>query len=284
MTKILLTGATGQVGRRFLPRLVQWAGADAVRVLVRDAARVEAAARAGVEVVTGDLRDAGDRAKALAGATAVVNVAAAFRGVPDEEALAVNRDAAVALGEQAARAGVTRFVQASTNLVHPGGLGRPAVESDPAEPGAGATAYPVSKAQAEAGLRALGGALELTVLRLAFVYGEGDSHLRDALRFTGRWPAHKRLTVVHHADVAQALRRALSSPQAAGRTYNVADDAPVSSLDLHQLHGQALPAGAAALVDGDPWEMTASNAALRAELGWRPLYPSVWTARDAGAL
>ncbi|WP_442911022.1 NAD-dependent epimerase/dehydratase family protein [Kitasatospora sp. NBC_01266] len=291
-TRILLTGATGQVGRRFLPRLVQWAGPDAVRVLVRDPARVAQAARAGVEVVTGDLREPGDRAKALAGATAVVNVAAAFRGVPDEEALAVNRDAAVALGREAAAAGVRRFVQASTNLVYPDGLGRPALESDPVGPSPRFGVYPRSKAQAETGLRELvanlpgdpAGAMELTVVRLAFVYGEGDSHLSDFLPRLAHWPAHKRLPVVHHADVAQALWRALSMPSAAGRTYNAVDDAPVTAYDIHALHGLPLPAGAAGATDQDPWSGMASNALLRAELGWRPLYPSLWTARDAGAL
>ncbi|MCX4744912.1 NAD(P)-dependent oxidoreductase [Kitasatospora sp. NBC_01287] len=284
MTKILVTGATGQVGRRFLPRLVQWAGADAVRVLVRDAAAVEGLARAGVEVVAGDLREPGDRVKALAGATIVVNVAAAFRGVPDDEAFAVNRDAAVALGREAVEAGVRRFVQTSTNLVYPAGLGRPALESDPADPGPAANVYPASKAQAEAGLRELAEQLELTVVRPAFVYGEGDSHLRDALPRVAQWPAHKRLPVVHHADLSQALWRALSMPGAAGRTYNVLDDAAITAHDIRALHGVPQPTDTADQVDTDPWHGVASTALIRAELGWRPLYPSVWTARDAGAL
>jgi len=61
----LVTGATGNVGSRFVPRLAQWAGPGSVRVLVRDAAKAAGLAALGVEVVTGDLREASDRAKAL---------------------------------------------------------------------------------------------------------------------------------------------------------------------------------------------------------------------------
>ncbi|MDH6142736.1 nucleoside-diphosphate-sugar epimerase [Kitasatospora sp. GP30] len=284
MARILVTGATGQVGQRFVPRLVHWAGTDTVRVLVRDAARAEALARLGVEVVEGDLRDADDRAKALVGADAVVNVAAAFRDVPNEEAFEVNRDAAVELALQALAAGVTRFVQTSTNLVYAGGLGRPAEEDDELAPGPLFGAYAESKAQAELAMRELDPALGLTVVRLAFVYGEGDSHLRDVVQRVASWPAHKRLAVVHHADASLALWRALSTPGAAGRAYNVTGDAPISAVELHQLHGVPLPADAAGRVDEDPWHGLVSTARIRAELGWRPLFPSVWTAQDAGAL
>ncbi len=53
--KILITGATGKVGSRFVPRMLA-KGYD-VRILVRDAAKVSALAQLGAEVVTGDLYD-----------------------------------------------------------------------------------------------------------------------------------------------------------------------------------------------------------------------------------
>jgi hypothetical protein len=34
----------------------------------------------------------------------------------------------------------------------------------------------------------------------------------------------------------------------------------------------------------DPWFGIVSTRRIRTELGFRPLYPTVWTARDAGAL
>ncbi|WP_031517630.1 NAD-dependent epimerase/dehydratase family protein [Streptomyces sp. NRRL F-5123] len=286
--RILVTGATGQVGRRFVPRLLQRTGPqDAVRVLVRDEARAEPLARAGAELLAGDLRDPADLARALEGADAVVNVAAAFRGVPDDECWAVNRDAAVALGEAAAGSGVTRFVQVSTNLVYGTGHGRPSVEDDGTVPGGPMWgAYPAAKKEAEDRLLALHreSGLDVRVARLAFVYGEGDPHLADVMRWAGGWAAHMRLQMVHHADVAQGILRVLYAPGAAGRVYNVADDAPVSAAELHWLNGLPVPAGSADRPLEHPWEGVVSTLRIRDELGYRPLFPSVWTARDAGVL
>ncbi|MBD0734531.1 NAD-dependent epimerase/dehydratase family protein [Streptomyces sp. CBMA29] len=286
--KILVTGATGQVGRRFVPRLLQRAGtADTVRVLVRDEARAEPFTRLGAEAVVGELRDADDVREAVSGADAVLNIAAAFRGVPDEEAWAVNRDAALGLGRAAADAGVGRFVQVSTTLVYGAGRGRPAVEDDETLPGASLWgAYPAAKRAAEVGLLALGrdSGIDVRVGRLSFVYGEGDPHLPQALRWAGDWPAHRRMSMVHHADVAQGLLRVLYAPGVAGRIYNITDDAPVTALEIHWVNGAEVPAGMADRPLPDPWEGISSPLRIHRELGFRPLHPTVWSAAAAGAL
>ncbi|MFF4346641.1 NAD-dependent epimerase/dehydratase family protein [Streptomyces sp. NPDC001530] len=282
----LVTGTTGEVGRRFVPRLLQQTPpGDQVRVLVRDEAKAAALADLGAQVAVGDLRDAEALGKALAGADAVVNIAAAFRGVPDEEAWAVNRDAALELGRAAVTSGVRRFVQVSTNLVYGTGRGRPLAEEDPTVPGGEMWgAYPASKGEAERGLLALEGGMDVRIGRLAFVYGEGDPHLAASMRWAAHWPATQRLQLVHHADVAQGLCRLLYAPGAAGAIYNIADDAPVTTVDLHQLNGVDIPSALYERTDPDPWFGIVSTARIRRELGYRPLYPSVWTAQDAGAL
>ncbi|GAA2335262.1 NAD(P)-dependent oxidoreductase [Streptomyces kunmingensis] len=281
----LVTGATGQVGRRFVPRLLQSAApGDEVRVLVRDAARGERFAGLGAQVMVGDLRDAEVLGKATAGADAVVNVAAAFRGVPDEEARAVNRDAAIELGRAAVASGVRRFVQVSTGLVYGAGRGRPLVESDETVPGGAMWgAYPESKWEAERALAAMEGLDDLRIGRLPFVYGDGDPHLVDVMRWAPMWPATQRLHMGHHADVAQGLRRLLYAPGAQG-VYNIADDAPVTTVDLYALNGLVVPGELYDKVDPDPWRAVLSTTRIRHELGYRPFYPSVWVARDAGAL
>ncbi|NYI07830.1 NAD-dependent epimerase/dehydratase family protein [Allostreptomyces psammosilenae] len=290
--RVLVTGATGEVGRRVVPRLLGRGGAGAelrVRVLVRDAARAEPLVRAGAEPMEGDLRDEAVRRRAVAGMDAVLHVAAAFRGVPDEEAYAVNRDATIALAGAALAEGVGRFVFVSTNLVYGAGRGRPAEEDDPTLTAAGeglSGAYPHSKAEAERALLALHRerGLGLRIARLAFVYGDGDPHLRQALQWPGEWNGHHRFQMVHHADVAQGLLRVLLAPGVDGRIYNIADDAPFSVVDVHRINGVPVPEGLAERPDVDPWHGIVSTLRVRDELGFRPLYPSLWTARDAGAL
>ncbi|MFF5478243.1 NAD-dependent epimerase/dehydratase family protein [Streptomyces sp. NPDC012935] len=281
----LVTGTTGQVGRRFVPRLLaQSRAGEQVRVLVRDAARGEPFAELGAEVVAGDLRDTETLGKGVAGVDAVVNVAASFRGVPDEEAWAVNRDAAVELGRAALAAGVRRFVQVSTGLVYGTGRGRPLTEDDESRPGGAMWgAYPQSKAAAERELLALEG-MDVRVGRLPFVYGEGDPHLAQSLMWAKNWAATQRLHMGHHADVAQGLLRILHAPGIAGRVYNIADDVPVTAVELHQLNGVEIPAELYGRADPDPWAAITSTERIRRELGYRPLFPSVYAARDAGAL
>ncbi|MGD6752120.1 NAD-dependent epimerase/dehydratase family protein [Streptomyces sp. BH105] len=281
----LVTGATGQVGRRFVPRLLQGAPqGDRVRVLVRDEARGERFAELGAEVVVGDLRDVDALGKATAGVDSVVNVAAAFRGVPDEEAQAVNRDAAIELGRAAVASGVRRFVQVSTGLAYGAGRGRPLVEDDETRPGGHLWgAYPQSKWEAERALGALDGLDDLRIGRLPFVYGDGDPHLDNVLEWAPAWPAMQRLHMGHHADVAQGLRRLLYAAGASG-VYNIADDAPVTTVDLFQLGGLPVPPEVYEKEAPDPWHSVMSTGRIRHELGYRPIHPTVWTARDAGVL
>ncbi|MEV6014908.1 MULTISPECIES: NAD-dependent epimerase/dehydratase family protein [unclassified Streptomyces] len=289
----LVTGTTGEVGRRFVPRLLRSAPAgDRVRILVRDESRAKDLAGLtgptglGLEIAVGDLRDPATLGGALVGVDAVVNIAASFRGVPDDEAWAVNRDGALELGRAAVSAGVRRFVQVSTNLVYGAGRGRPHTEDDPSVPGGEMWgAYPASKAEAERGLLALDTDMEVRIGRLSFVYGEGDPHLAASLRWAGQWPATRRLQMVHHADVAQGLLRLLHAPAVGGTpVYNIADDAPVTTVDLHLINGVEVPPTLYERTDADPWNGIVSTDRIRYDLGFRPVYPSLWTARDAGAL
>ncbi|GAA4574008.1 NAD-dependent epimerase/dehydratase family protein [Planotetraspora kaengkrachanensis] len=281
----LVTGTTGQVGRRFVPRLLaQTQAEERVRVLVRDAARAERFAELGAEVMLGDLRDEEALGKAVAGVDAVVNVAASFRGVPDEEAWAVNRDAAVGLGRAALASGVRRFVQVSTGNVYGSGRGRPMTEDDESRPGGELWgAYPESKAAAERELLALEG-MEVRIGRLPFVYGDGDPHLAQSLRWAANWAPAQRLQMAHHVDIAQGLMRLLYSPAVTSPIYNIADDSPVTAVELHQLNRVEVPADMHTRTDPDPWFGIMSTQRIRRDLGFRPIYPSVWAARDAGAL
>ena len=126
--------------------------------------------------------------------------------------------------------------------------------------------------------------LSTCILRLAFVYGDGDPHLAEASNWARTWPATKKLQMVHHADVAQAVRLAIDKPAAAGTLYNVADDEPVSAADILRLNGLVVTEEAMQLVPEDPWEGVVDTARIRNELGFRAIYRSVDAAQEAGAL
>jgi len=82
-----------------------------------------------------------------------------------------------ACANAARAAGVKRFVFTSTGLVYGPNGGHAAREDDPCAPLDG---YPKSKLAAERFLLAIDD-LDVRVLRLPFVYGDGDPHIAEAI-------------------------------------------------------------------------------------------------------
>lgn len=285
---ILVTGATGQVGRRLVPRLLAWREpGDEVRVLVRTEEAAQRFAALGAGAVVGDLTDPAARKRALDGTQVVVNAAATFRG-PDatEEAMAaVNRDAAVALAREAGQAGVRRHIHISTNLVYGAGRGRPTREDDALLAGPGS--YPGTKREAEEQLERLRAetGFGVVTLRLPFVYGDGDPHIENLRERFAQMPAHQLLPMVHHADVAQAVQRAIHLQGIDGRAYNIAGDLGSTTYELFELIDSPLdPQAVAGRTVADPWFGVVDTTRAFRELGFVPRYPTARAAWREAAL
>ncbi len=281
--RVLVTGATGRVGSRLVPRLLE--RGDSVRILLRKEADREPFAQRGAEVVIGDLLDPESLSSAVTGVEAVIHLAAFFRGATEAQALAINLDGTLALARAAQQAGVSKFIYISTNLVYGPGRGRPIREVDEPQPSADHF-YPASKLAAEQALVQFyqDRETDLSILRLAFVYGDGDPHLREAINMTRSWPSAKRMHMVHHADVAQAIMLSLDKPQAAGQIYNVADDTPIPISEIRQMNGLAEMNVPADVEVADPWEGIVDTTKIKHELGFRLVYPSLREAEKMNAL
>jgi NADH dehydrogenase len=107
---LLLTGATGSVGSRLLPLLLE-RGED-VRCLVREPRRL-GAQRVDVQIALGDLGEMSDPylvRQALRGVDTVVHLAATIRDQPPHGIEELNGLASVRLLRAAERSGVRRFV------------------------------------------------------------------------------------------------------------------------------------------------------------------------------
>jgi len=286
---ILITGGTGKVGSRLIPRVL--AQGEPVRALVRDP-ESEAALRlraAGAELVAGDLTtlDAAGFKDLVDGTSAVIHLAATFREMPTaERAAAVNTDASTALAEAALDAGVTRFVFASTNLVYGTGHAGPQTEQSELGQIAWGGVYPESKIAAEKSLQDLRvrRGLDLRVVRLAFVYGDGDPHIEEFMKRPLDWHSSRRLQMVHHADVAQGVLLALRAEGLAGEVFNLADDSAATLAEIYRYVGRELTPEMAERAVTEPWFGIVENGKARRVLGWRPLYPTMWQAVDAGTM
>lgn len=83
--KILVTGATGKVGSRLVPRLL--AKGYNVSILVRDAIKASGLADLGAKVIKGDLYNPATLPNAVTGMDAVIHLAALFRTFTDNEGI-----------------------------------------------------------------------------------------------------------------------------------------------------------------------------------------------------
>lgn len=230
MATLLLTGASGLVGSRLLPRLVQ----DGVNC--RALLRGDLTLPAGAASVRGDLGDRSSLREAVEGVDAVLHLAALFRTTDEDAIWRANLDGTRNLVEAVQlHAPQARFVLASTGNVYDADAPRPGRETDACTPTA---AYPASKLAAEELLRSSG--LTRSIVRLPFVYGDGDGHLASmpalASRF-GLHPAHT-YSVIHQRDGAVVMRLALSGATD-GRVVNATDDAPVTHASRQPMVGPA---------------------------------------------
>nr|WP_314539560.1 NAD(P)-dependent oxidoreductase [uncultured Massilia sp.] len=269
---ILITGGTGLVGQRLLERFVK-EGIDC-RGLVRPGKELPA----GATPIAGDMLDPASLRQAVSGVSAIVHLAAVFR-TPDEELIwKANLEGTRNLIDAAlAHAPAARFIMASTTHVYDIDAPRLGREDDVVAP---TLAYPASKVAAEQALRSSG--LNWSIQRYGFVYGDGDGHI-DAIHKHlqhAQWhPAHK-MSMVHHRDIAVAMRLALTGAMD-GHIVNIVDEAPTSVYELVQLVGLELEPSSAPLVH--PWHLHADGALAR-RLGFVPTVATVHQARREGAL
>lgn len=217
MSTILVTGASGFVGSWTIPALLDAGHAVIALARTPDAGarildRLPATRRDRVETRTGDVTRPASLPAALAGADAVVHLAAIPRDRNGgAEMRLVNTEGTRAVLVAMEASGVRR-------LIH---LGAMAVEDDPS------LHYASSKAKAEALVGASG--LDWTILKPSLQFGEGDGFFNivaDLARLSpGLIPVpgdgKSRFQPIHAGDVARVIVRALADPTTIGEAFEL---------------------------------------------------------------
>ena len=288
---MFVTGASGFIGGALCAELLEHG--HEVSALVRRPGSEPAGTRA----VAGDLSDAHILSEAIAGERpdCVIHLAAEIASQRNQGKVATVNIAGTAHLLEACRAlnssrpsAGPRFVFAST-VVTGDAHGALLTEETPLPV---QTPYGRSKQEGERLVHE--SRLPSVVIRPSHVYGPGGWYAQELvtrLRQPGRLAVIGRgenmWDVVHVHDVAAALR--LAAEQApGGSTYHVVDDEPISYYDFMALTARALGVGAprripAALarivaggnaVDAVVRSARSSNARIKSELGWVPVYPT----------
>lgn len=300
MTSILVTGASGFVGRHLCAELLR------LGFSVRAAVRSEGHAIANNDVaVVGAIDGETDWTDALRDVDVVIHLAARVHVMKDAatdplaEFLKVNLHGTANLARQAAAAGVKRFVYASSIKVN-GELTsrpRPFTESDipnPQDP------YGISKLQAEQALQRISqeAGLEVVIIRPPLVYGPGVKgnfiSLFTAIDKDIPLPlagADNARSLVYVGNLVDALIHCAAHHAAAGQTYLVSDGEAVSTATLIDkiaqelgrsnrlfyfpqvlLRAAAALLGRSAQVDRLFNSLLVNDSKIRREIGWTPPY------------
>jgi nucleoside-diphosphate-sugar epimerase len=231
---ILVTGATGFVGKAVVQRLLADDGSRRVVVAVR---------RDGQQWpemvlprVTGDLAPSTDWTLALEGVSVVIHLAARVHVMaettadPLTEFRRVNVHGTLNLARQAAVAGVRRFVFISSIGVNGAEtFQQPFTTQDVAAPH---SPYAVSKYEAELGLQASAAetGMEVVIIRPPLVYGPGaPGNFGSLMRWLKRGvplplgAIHNQRSLVAQGNLVDLIVLSLTHPVAANHTFLVSD-------------------------------------------------------------
>ena len=241
MPRVVVTGAAGFVGLHLVP------------VLCAQGVTVRAALRRGAPrlpedvepVVVGDLSDRPNLQNALRGVDAVIHLAGRVHvmqeSASDPEAAyrSANVEATRHLANQAARAGVRRFIFLSSIKVNGERTGPHAfTESDAAAP---QDAYARSKWAAEQALHEVAAqtGLEVVIVRPPLVYGPGvRANFLRLMRLVQRGvplplgSVENRRSMVGQGNLCDLLALCLRHPAAAGQTFLASDQNDLSTPGL----------------------------------------------------
>ncbi|HVQ59358.1 MAG TPA: SDR family oxidoreductase [Solirubrobacterales bacterium] len=289
---VLITGGAGYIGAEVAAALLE-AGRE-VRVLdslLHDQRQIaEMLEGKGAKVTIGDIRDGDARRELLAGAEAVVHLAAIV-GDPacardPELARETNVESTRGLIADANEAGVKHLIFASTCSNY-GRMADPETPVDEEAPLAPVSLYAEQKVEIEQMLLSNGsGPTTPTCLRFATVYGAAPRMRFDLTvnEFTRELWADRDLEVfgeqfwrpyVHVRDAARGIVRVLDAgPEEVGNdVFNVGrSDENYRKLDLVEIIGKEVPRGNVSFVrrDEDPRDYKVSFAKILSRLGFEP--------------
>ncbi len=270
---VLVTGATGFLGRRLVAAMVS--GGQRVRVLTRATPSTLPSDDHGPEFVIGDLTAPETLRGCCDGISKVFHLASYSprqgTAIQDHDAAhwQVTVEGTKNLASEARRAGVQRIVFASSVKTMGECTEQCLTEQDPSRPGSG---YGTAKLAAEEWLRGLGD-IEISILRFAPLYGplgEGWVNRLAAAMNTGWVPPLPRMenrrSMVHVDDAAASLILAGMHERAVGNTFLVTDGFEYSTRAIYEAICTAL--GRPVPNWGIPLTFFDIAAALSETLGW----------------
>jgi UDP-glucose 4-epimerase len=250
--RVLLTGATGFVGRAVLDRLVNSDDVEPVAAIRAHALpdfyrNVKTVGISGLQADT-DWSEALDQVETVIHSAARVHVMNDTESDPLEAFRKVNVEGTLKLAREAANSGVRRFVFISSIKVNGEGTSINAPYTADAAP-APIDPYGVSKMEAERGLRdiAARSGMEVVIIRPTLVYGPGvKANFLNMMRWLDKGiplpfgAIHNRRSLVALDNLVDLIVTCTRHPAAANQTFLVSDGEDLSTTQLLRRMAKAL--------------------------------------------
>ena len=251
MTKVLITGVNGFVGKTLSDELV--IKGFNVNGTVRSVMSVDFPG-AITKFVIKDIDSKTDWQKALEGVDVVIHLAARAHVMKDmaidalSEFRRVNVEGTLNLARQAVEAGVQRFIFISSIKVNGEGsiLGQPYTPEDQPAP---VDPYGISKREAEDGLSRIASetGMEVVIIRPPLVYGPGvKANFQSMMRWLDKGiplplgAIHNQRSLVSLDNLIDLIVTCIHYPAAANQTFLAGDGEDLSTTELLQRMAAAL--------------------------------------------
>lgn len=287
--RVFVTGATGFIGSTLVAELLH--AGHQVLGLARSDAGAQSLAAAGAQVHRGHLEDLDSLRSGARAADAVIHTAFIHDFSRFQEICEIDRRAIAALGDGLAGTDKLLLVTSGTGMAA-AGFGTPATEDDP--PASSQVIPRAATEEAAAELAEKG--LRVAVVRLPQVhdtvkqglvsYAIAVARAKGVAAYVGegtnRWPA------AHRLDVAHLYRLALEKQQG-GVRYHAVDEEGVTVRSIAEAIGKGLQVPVVSIAAEEAaahfgwlahfvqWDLAASSARTRVQLGWDPTGPSLLT-------
>lgn len=247
--KVLVTGATGFLGRSLLQKLAENNNYLPVAAVREKSLKSPLAAKT---VLGCDLLSDSNWKEALSGIAVVLHTAARAHILketavnPLAEFRKVNTMGTLNLARRAADSGVRRFIFLSSIGVNGNQSVRPFVESDIPNP---VDSYAISKHEAESGLCELAGqtGMEIVIIRPPLVYGpHAPGNFNRLIKIISRGiplplgAINNQRSLIALDNLVDLIITCIGHPAAANQTFLVSDGHDLSTTKLIKLLGDAL--------------------------------------------
>lgn len=240
----LVTGATGFIGSHLADSLIQ--KEFKVRALVRRTSDRRWLKQPGVEILPGNLNDAGSLKPVLHGVDYIFHLAGLIEAPSQEAYDRINVEGTRALLQAVRMAGgsLKKFILVSSQAAGgPSAPGQAVQEDDLPRP---VSEYGRSKLVAEKVVLEFAGVFPVVILRPPTIYAPRDSRVLTAFRMMKRGFAlapgsqSKWISFCYVSDLIEALLRAALQATPSGRIYNVAGERPHEWLEFIDAIGKAM--------------------------------------------